>query len=315
MRNSFILGAAGMVVASVLPQAARAQSTQAAAPSATQAAPAAPASVMTDAPMANVSDYFANWFKRVDQAQASQPHWMTPLVTVTPRLEEEVRYDQYFERLGTGTNVTTYDSGKGLELIPTGTNEILINPPPFVERTDKKPAAGFGDDPILIIKQRLYSANEQDGNYIVTAFLGLTQPLYNKIFSANAYVVTPTIAFGKGWGDFDFQATVGVPVPLSHEKIIGTSIAANITAQYHFATYFWPEVEANYTYWADGLRGGKNQLFITPGVILGRFQLYDRVRLIIGGGYQYAVTPKLTKEPVLTPLYDHAWIITARAAF
>src|SRR5271167_3523527 len=33
--------------------------------------------------------YFENWFPRVEDAQASQPHWMTPIVTVTPRLEQE----------------------------------------------------------------------------------------------------------------------------------------------------------------------------------------------------------------------------------
>src|ERR1700681_3510317 len=29
------------------------------------------------------------WFARVSRAQAAQPRWITPVVTVTPRLEEE----------------------------------------------------------------------------------------------------------------------------------------------------------------------------------------------------------------------------------
>ncbi len=44
-------------------------------------------------PTVSLSDYFANWENRVHYAQSTQPHWMTPLVTVTPRLEQEVRYD------------------------------------------------------------------------------------------------------------------------------------------------------------------------------------------------------------------------------
>src|SRR5208282_6023265 len=44
-----------------------------------------------------IEDYFLNWFPRVTQIQSEQPHWVTPLVTVTPRLEEEVRYDQLFQ--------------------------------------------------------------------------------------------------------------------------------------------------------------------------------------------------------------------------
>jgi hypothetical protein len=39
-------------------------------------------------------DFFSKWFGMVSKARAEQPHWMTPLVTVTPRLEQEYRYDQ-----------------------------------------------------------------------------------------------------------------------------------------------------------------------------------------------------------------------------
>ena len=35
----------------------------------------------------------------------------------------------------------------------------------------------------------------------------------------------------------------------------------------------------------------------------------------VGGGYQFAVTPKLQLTPALTPVYNHAWIVTARLAF
>jgi hypothetical protein len=38
--------------------------------------------------------YFGKWFARVSKIQSEQPHWITPLSTVTPRLEEELRYDQ-----------------------------------------------------------------------------------------------------------------------------------------------------------------------------------------------------------------------------
>ena len=38
------------------------------------------------------------------------------------------------------------------------------------------PASGVADDPVLLIKQRLLSANEASGNYILTAFLGVQAP-------------------------------------------------------------------------------------------------------------------------------------------
>lgn len=263
----------------------------------------------------DLGEYFANWFARSDAAKASQPHWMTPLVTVTPRLEQEVRYDQYSEHLGNGANIDQYDSGKGLELIPTYTEEVLINPPPYLDRSIKGQAQGWGDWPFLTVKQRLYTGNEQNGNYIVTAFLGFQAPAGSSAFTEHAWIITPTIAAGKGWGDFDIQSTLSAALPTTQQNVIGTALLWNTTLQYHFATYFWPEFETNLTHWYGGLRGDKTQLFLTPGLILGRFPLYGRLNFVIGAGYQFAVTPKLTETPVLTPVYNHAWILTARTPF
>ena len=278
------------------------------------AAPTA-AATATQTYQDGISGYFANWFARSDAAKASQPHWMTPLVTVTPRLEQEVRYDQLWQHTGTGANIDQYDAGKGLELIPTDTNEVLLNPPAYLNRSVKKPAQGYADWGFLTVKQRLASANEQDGNYIVTAFLGVQAPSGDATFTNRAWIVTPTIAGGKGWGDFDIQSTLGIQIPMSQANILGTAYLWNTTFQYHAFTYFWPEFETNITQWSGGLRNGKTQVMLTPGLILGRFDLFGRAKGIIGGGYQFAVTPKLTTTPVLTPLYDHAWIMTARVAF
>ena len=37
--------------------------------------------------------FIARYQARVSATQAEQPHWVTPLVTVTPRLEQEIRTD------------------------------------------------------------------------------------------------------------------------------------------------------------------------------------------------------------------------------
>jgi hypothetical protein len=262
-----------------------------------------------------IAGYFANWFNRVHAAQASQPHWITPIATVTPRLEEEFRYDQLWETMGNGGRLDSYDGGKGLELIPTTTNEIIFNLPPYQQRYVKKPAEGFNDWPFLLIKQRLVSANEQNGNYIVSAFFSVQAPTGIKAFTNNAWVITPTLAAGKGWGRFDIQGTVGVPIPLEHQSAIGTQVVTNVALQYHLGQFFWPELEFNSTYWANGPRGGKTQIFVTPGLVLGRFPLGSGLKGIIGAGYQVAVSPKLNLSPALTPTYDHAWILTARVTF
>lgn len=261
--------------------------------------------------------YLADWMNRANRAQAEQPHWITPLVTVTPRLEQEVRYDQFWEKRGNGSTLDVFDGGKGLELIPTETNEVLINPPAYQYKGHTgSPANGWLDDQFLVVKQRLLSANEQNGNYIVSAFLGVTAASGNAAFTNKTWIVTPTIAGGKGWGDFDIQATSGIALPFKNTSTLGKSVATNVTFQYHVFKYFWPELELNDTYWIDGKeRGGKNQLLLTPGLILGRFVIHDRVKAIIGGGYQVAVTPRYIDTTEQTPAYNHAWILTARVTF
>jgi hypothetical protein len=63
------------------------------------------------------------------------------------------------------------------------------------------------------------------------------------------------------------------------------------------------------------VRGGKNQLFLSPGIVFGRFVLFDRLKAVFGISYQFAVPPEITKAPVLTPVYNHAWLLTLRMPF
>ena len=48
------------------------------------------------------ADYFRDWFRRVDETQAVQPHWKPPLITTSPILTELYKYDQYWEHLSNG---------------------------------------------------------------------------------------------------------------------------------------------------------------------------------------------------------------------
>jgi hypothetical protein len=263
-----------------------------------------------------VTDYFLHWFDRVDEAQATQPHWMTPITTVTPRLEEEYRYDQYQEFLQNGAEINNYFAGKGLELIPTTTNEILINVPAFQQRVNHEPATGFTDGNFVTIKQRLLSANEENGNYIFTAFLGFQAPTGITAFTNRpAWIVTPTIAGGIGWGDFDVQGTIGYTLPTDERNHVGNTLLSSVTLQYHIGEYFWPEFALNDTQWTSGERVNRNQLLIGPGIMFGRFHLFDRVRLNFGIAYQLAVVPEHHITDPLTPVYNHAFILSARLTF
>ncbi len=176
----------------------------------------------------------------------------------------------------------------------------------------------------FLIKYRFISANKDNGDYIVTAFFQMSDPLVAPAkISNNVLTAQPTLAFGKGWGDFDIQSTVSAqfpvarsmdpatqPVRLSETSAIpsfGTPPSSIICSQ-----YFWPELEVNYEYWPNGEHVGLNQVLLTPGLILGSLQ--DRmdsptrpINLIVGAGYQVAVTPN--------PVVQNNFVGTIRITF
>lgn len=241
---------------------------------------------------------------------------MTPMTTVTPRLEQEYRFDLSQQYLQTGAQVDNYGGGKGLELIPTTSNEVLINVPNYEHRANVKPATGFADGNFITIKQRLLSANEENGNYILSAFLGFQAPTGITAFTNRpAWIVTPTLAGGVGWGDFDVQGTIGYTLPTDNEHTVGTTLLTSATLQYHLLEYFWPEFAFNDTQWTSGVRSGRNQLLVGPGIVFGRFQIYQRVKLSFGIAYQVAVVPDHAITDPLTPTYNHALILSTRMTF
>lgn len=250
--------------------------------------------------------FFSDWLDRSDQAKAGQPHWMTPVATVTPRLEQEFRSDFLIEQMPTGHDLANYDGGKGLELIPYERVELLFNLPPYLEHNNPKVHDGWGDVS-MVGKFRLLSANEEKGNYILTVFFGASIPTGTYTNGAKAGVVTPTIAGGKGWGKFDVQSTFGAGLPTSHINTIGHALAWNTAFQYHVMPKLWPEVEVNSTFWKDGTLDSKKQAFVTPGIIFGRFKLYGHLAMALGGGFQIAATQYHQ--------YNHAVIFTVRFPF
>ncbi|HET9407578.1 MAG TPA: hypothetical protein VFO39_10100 [Candidatus Sulfotelmatobacter sp.] len=233
--------------------------------------------------------YFSTWFERVDKTKDEQPHWMTPVATTTPRLEEEFRYDQLWQTNGKGVTTNNYDGSKGLELIPTEKIEVILNTPPYLAHHDPKTRDGFGDAAFLV-KYRMLAANEERGNYILTAFLGWSIPTGDHKNGALHAIITPTIAYGRGFHDFDLQGTFGIGLPVADTNLVGRTYAWNNTFQYHLLKKLWPEVELNTTFFQDGKNDGKNQNFVTPGLVLGRFHLFGRVGFAVGGGYQIATT-------------------------
>jgi len=279
-------------------------------------------------------DPIQSWLAMVSASQAAQPRWMTPLVTVTPRLEQEFRWDFYDQQNGSATNgqgngqhLINYGGpgGARVELIPAYNWEVILAAPPYETASGPKGSAeGWGDWPAFLVKYRIASANQQNGDYIVTAFFQMSDPLGTPAkISNNVLTAQPTLAFGKGWGDFDIQMTISEQFPVGglaspgntatvNMTNYGDPILWNTTFQYHFMEYFWPELEVNYEYWPNGEHQGLSQVLLTPGIIFGRFPIAmdsptRPVNLIFGVGYQFAVTP--------TPVVQNNVVATVRITF
>ncbi len=226
----------------------------------------------------------AVWEAWVARARATQPSWSTPLVTTTGLLEQRLRFDVDLQHSGNGTATTDIDGGRGLDLIVSETNEVQFAAAPYYIRSGVagtgpnnkgaiEPLAGFNDWPFLRIKQRLASSPASDRDYVLTVLLQIQAPSGIARLTSNSWQYLPTLAFGKGWGAFDIQGTVGGVVPASHANIIGYQVQTNLAFQYHVLGVLWPELEVNWTYYANGQRGGLNQVYLTPGLLIGRFAL------------------------------------------
>lgn len=244
------------------------------------------------------------WFAMTHKTRDRQPHWITPLATLTPLLEQEYRFDLVSQEHPAFT-AWQYGAGKGLELIPTSDTELILTQPTY---ETAGAASGWGDTGALL-KYRLAASPESDGNYVATATFSGSADTGTTGIGAGHSVLSPGFGWGKGWGDFDVQQALSASFPLSGTGILGHQITLNTAGQYHWeAAHAWPELEWNAGWWAGGARAGLAQSFITPGVVFGPFRLGDGpAALTFGVGEQTALTT--------FHLYNHSWIFSLRVPF
>jgi len=249
---------------------------------------------------------FRAWLDLVEKVQATQPDWLSPLATTSGRLKQEVRYDIWDQPAVGGNRSYQFGGNKGLEFITTSRTQLLIGIPTYLLVSPSGPPAGFGDLP-LMLKFRISSAGRTEGNYLVTFLLAATAPTGSHRYGAGEAVVTPTMAFGKGCRRFDVQSTLGVNLPAGDTAKLGRQVQWNTAFQFQAAWKLWPELEANSTFYTTGKYAGETQLFLTPGLGIGRAQLAGRLRLSSAVGVQIAATQFHT--------YNHRWMFSTRLSF
>jgi hypothetical protein len=249
---------------------------------------------------------FRSWLHMAGETQARQPDWLSPLATTSGRLKQELRYDIWDQPSSQGNRTYQFGGGKGLEFIASPRTQILAGIPSYTLHSPNGSPGGFGDLP-LMLKFRIVSAERREGNYILTFILGAMAPTGSRRYGAADAVVTPTLAFGKGWGRFDVQSTFGANLPTGHTAKLGRQVQWNTAFQYQAAWKLWPELEANSTFYKTGTNAGEKQVFLTPGLGFGRVRLRRGLRFSSAAGLQIAVTKFHT--------YDHRWMFSERISF
>lgn len=246
------------------------------------------------------------WLALGGRVQREQPDWLSPLVTTSGRLKQEFRYDTWEQPSAGGNNTWQFGGNKGLEFVTSSRTQLLIGVPTYTVVSPNGPAGDFGDLP-LMLKFRIASAERREGNYLVTFILAATAPTGSHRYGSGEGVVTPTMAFGKGWGKFDVQSTVGMSLPTGETARLGRQVMWNTAFQYAARWKLWPELEANTTFYDTGKYSGNTQLFLTPGVGFGRLHLAGRLRFASVVGMQIAATHFHT--------YDHRLMVSTRFSF
>jgi hypothetical protein len=256
------------------------------------------------------SNVVSAWEHRVRVTSSQQPGWAVPVFAPSSGLVQLIRFDGIRQYTPTHTTTWNIDGGKGFDLIPWYRTEIDLNLPPFIEHNVKGAMDGPGDFSMQL-KYRVLGANEQKGNYSVSAALAGTAPTGSYKNGAADGTITPTLFLGKGFGPFDVETAAGEALPAGHTRILGRPIAWNTAVQLRVKRILWPEVEVNSSFFRGGPHDGMAQTFVSPGFEVSKIKLRSdetsRLAVVFGAGEQIAVTHYHA--------YNHALAFTSRLVF
>ena len=260
----------------------------------------------TAEPRRGVARVVHAWMAMAESTEAQQPNWLSPVATTSGRLKQEFRYDSWRQSSTAGGSVYNFGGGKGLEFVVAPRVQLMVAEPPYTLPTQAGTNSGFGDLP-LMLKARLFSRPQGEGDSLLTFILGATVPVGDSLYGNGKPVLSPALAFGKGKGKLDLQGTIGGGFPVGGDAKLGSQVLSNTAVQYHAVRLLWPECEVNATFYESGKNAGKKQVFLTPGLGFGRVRLRARLSFSLGAGVQIAATRFHT--------YNHRVIVSLRISF
>ena len=252
--------------------------------------------------------FWARWFRRSDHSKSEQPHWLTPLATTTPRLEQELRYDVNWSQARPGGPYTeTYGNTKGLELIPVEHVEIIAAVPAYVVHDNPGGKEWLGrlpaprEVPPALRERRARQLHPHRLPQLDLSLGHERQRPAQGDHHAHARL-------RKGVGRLRHPGNDSAPRSRQVSRRRSAGLTRGITRS--SCTRFrsiWPEIEINQSWFSGGRNDGKEQTFVTPGVVVGRTRITDRVGFTFGAGVQIAVSRFHTS--------NHNIILSMRAPF
>lgn len=253
--------------------------------------------------------FFKAWEERVRATSTRQPAWPVPVVAPSSVIVQLARVDFAHQYTSTHTETWNYGNGKGINLIPFARTEFDINLPAYIQHNTPKVKDGTSDFSV-VAKYRMFARSE-GSNYSTAVQMAFSVPTGSYKNGTAVSTMTPTVIGGKGFGKLAVQSAIGGVLPTSSVATVGRTILWNSAAQYKVGKYLWPELEANASFFHGGANDGRNQLFLTPGLVISKIKLRkdprDRLGLVLGTGMQIATSHYHS--------YNHGLILTGRLTF
>jgi hypothetical protein len=230
-----------------------------------------------------------SWLDRATITRSNQPDWVTPLITASANLEEAVIYDTSRRLPTSGSPLVTAGGPRGIQFVPFGKLQVTYGANPYLFHNNPKLDDGFGDTSFAF-KYRLLSGNEHHGDFAVSAQMGSSIPTGSYQNGLPSATLTPNLLAEKGWRAFAVQSSLGASLPVDDTRLIGRQLISNTALQARFAHMVWPEFEVNAIDFKGGPNDGKRQVFLTPGVLIGRLPLNRWSGVTFGVGMQIAAS-------------------------
>lgn len=264
-----------------------------------------------DIPVNTNPSGFDRWHQMTEASRKEQPQWTSPLITINPLLTQQIRYDIYDQTPANGSKSWDFGNGKGVSFIVLPSLEVSVGLPQYLYSPDGSGVSGLRGENFSI-RGRVLSSPKEEGNYVLTLFLGALSPTgtISSRAESDHWVWTPMILFGKGWGNFDLMFNLGTQYADGDHVSLATFFIYNLALQYRIGP-LCPSVEIS-----SGptitrfLFFGTSGLFVTPQLLLGPFPAGDGLSFAGGIGYQVALNQVSILEQ-----YANALILSFRMYF